>query len=86
MLLWWRNLVKNKRTQRRRWGAAEIGPLPFCYRTCGQEARVSSVSWEMAFVFRKCDLFEERVESGGHCLELLGILKVEVTTIYWLQQ
>lgn len=40
------------------------------------------MSWEIAFVFRKCDLFEERVEFGGHCLELLGILKVEATTIY----
>jgi hypothetical protein len=42
------------------------------------------VSWEIAFVFRKCDRFEERVEFGGrgHCLELLGILKVKATMVY----
>lgn len=40
--------------------------------------------WEIVFVFRKCDRFEERVEFGGrgYCLEFLGILKVKVIMVY----
>lgn len=42
------------------------------------------MSWEIAFVVRKCDYFEERVEFefAGHCLELLGVLESEATRVY----